>query len=251
MAAMILFPAIDIKNGQCVRLTRGDMATVTIYNPDPADQAVEFEKLGFEWLHLVDLDGAYAGNTMNRGAVEKILAAVKIPVQLGGGIRNLGSVGEWLAAGVTRIILGTAALYDPGLVRAACRNFPGKIAIGIDARAGRVAVEGWAKDSDMPAIELAMRFEDSGVAAIIHTDIERDGALTGINLDATLKLARAVSLPVIASGGLASIDDILRLLETDCAPIAGVISGRALYDGRIDAGDALRLIRKAKGRPEC
>lgn len=251
MAAVILFPAIDVKNGQCVRLIRGDMAAVTVYNPDPPAQAVHFEKLGFEWLHLVDLDGAYAGSTINRSAIENILAAVKIPVQLGGGIRDLRSVGQWLKAGAARIILGTAALHDPDLVRAACRNFPGRIAIGIDARRGRVAVEGWAKESDMPALELATRFEDSGVSAIIHTDIDRDGALTGMNLKATLELARAVSVPVIASGGLASLDDIRRLLEPDYSPIAGAISGRALYDGRLDAAEALLLIQKAKGGHKC
>jgi phosphoribosylformimino-5-aminoimidazole carboxamide ribotide isomerase len=251
MAAMILFPAIDIKGGQCVRLIRGDMTSATIYNQNPIDQAAHFEGLGFEWLHLVDLDAAYAGSMMNRNAIERILTTVKIPVQLGGGMRDLRSIEEWLAAGATRVILGTVALRDPDLVRTACRNFPGKIAVAVDAKKGRVAIEGWAKESNMSAVELAMRFENSGVAAIIHTDIERDGALTGINFEATLKLVRAVSLPVIASGGLASIADIRRLLEPDCAAVAGAISGRALYDGRLDPAEALRLIRQAKGELAC
>jgi phosphoribosylformimino-5-aminoimidazole carboxamide ribotide isomerase len=248
---MILFPAIDVKDGQCVRLLRGEMTTATIYNADPSAQAAHFEALGFEWLHVVDLDGACAGTAANRPTIEKILASVHIPVQLGGGIRDLASIDAWLRIGVSRIILGTAAVHDPELVRTACRKFPQRIAVGIDARAGRVATEGWARNSEVSAIELASRFEDAGVAAIIHTDIERDGALTGLNLEATLDLAYAVSVPVIASGGLASLADISRLLSADFAPIAGAVSGRALYDGRLDAVEALRLIQMAKAEPRC
>lgn len=242
MAALILYPAIDIQDGRCVRLLRGDLAAATVYNNDPAGQAAHFAALGFRWLHIVDLDGASEGRTKNRAAIERILAAVSIPVQLGGGIRDMEAIATWLDAGVNRIILGTVALTDPALVRAACRQFPGRIAIGIDARSGRVATEGWVKDSQVSAIDLARRFEDSGAAALIHTDIDRDGALTGLNLRATREIAAAVKIPVIASGGLASLADIERLLAPESQAIAGAICGRALYDGRLDAGEALRLI---------
>lgn len=242
---MILFPAIDLKDGQCVRLRLGDMSEATVFNDDPSAQAQSFQALGFNWLHLVDLNGAFAGKPVNGPAVDAILKAVTIPVQLGGGIRNLATVESWLEKGVRRIILGTAALRDPELVKAACRRFPGRIAVGIDARAGRAAVEGWAETSDMTATELALRFADAGVAAIIYTDIDRDGVLKGLNIEATLALARAVDVPIIASGGLASIDDIRRLLAPECRILEGAISGRALYDGRLDAGEALRLLREA------
>ena len=243
---MILFPAIDLKDGQCVRLKLGDMEQVTVFNDDPAAQAVAFENAGFEWLHLVDLNGAFEGRPVNAGAVEAILDAVDIPAQLGGGIRDMRTIEGWLERGIRRVILGTVAVRDPDLVRRACRAFPGQVAIGIDARGGRVAVEGWAETSELTAIDLARRFEDAGAAAIIYTDIDRDGVLKGLNIPATLELARAVSIPVIASGGLASMDDIRRLLEPDCAILEGAISGRALYDGRIDWQEALALINSAR-----
>ena len=243
---MILFPAIDLKEGRCVRLVQGDMAMATIFNEDPASQAAEFEAQGFEWLHLVDLDGAFAGRPVNAQAVEGILSRVKLPVQLGGGIRDMRTVEGWLGRGVKRIIIGTAAVKDPAFVREAARRFPGQIAVGIDARDGRVAVEGWARLSEMSAEDLGRSFEDAGVAAIIYTDIARDGILTGLNIEATLGLARAVGIPVIASGGLASIEDVKRLLQPDCAVLEGGISGRALYDGRLDAAEALRLIASAR-----
>jgi phosphoribosylformimino-5-aminoimidazole carboxamide ribotide isomerase len=242
VAALILYPAIDIQNGQCVRLLRGDMMAATVYNPDPANQAARFADLGFSWLHIVDLDGASEGRTKNRDAIERILSKVAIPVQLGGGIRDMAAVAAWLDAGVNRVILGTIALADPALVRAACREYPDRIAIGVDARAGRVATEGWARESEITAIDLARRFEDSGAAALIHTDIDRDGALTGLNLESTHNIAAAVSIPVIASGGLASLADIERLLQPEWRPIAGAICGRALYDGRLDVARALGLI---------
>jgi phosphoribosylformimino-5-aminoimidazole carboxamide ribotide isomerase len=244
---MILFPAIDLKDGLCVRLKLGDMNQATVFNDDPAAQALTFESQGFRWLHLVDLNGAFAGTPVNAAAVEGILAAVRIPVQLGGGIRSFGQIEDWLQRGVRRVILGTAALKQPDLVREACRHFPGRIAVGIDARGGRVAVEGWAETSDLTAVELARRFEDAGVAAIIFTDIDRDGVLKGLNIERTLALARATSIPVIASGGLASIADVKRLLEPDCKILEGAISGRALYDGRLDATEALKLIKEALG----
>jgi phosphoribosylformimino-5-aminoimidazole carboxamide ribotide isomerase len=244
MAAVILFPAIDLKDGQCVRLLRGDMAAATVYNPDVAFQAAQFEKAGFQWLHVVDLDAA-AGGSSNAAAIESILAAVRIPVQLGGGIRTLRAIEDWLGKGVRRVILGTAALRDPDLVFTACRKFPGAVAVGIDARAGQVAIEGWTERTGVGMIEAARRFEDAGVAAVIYTDIDRDGALSGLNLSATLALAHAVNLPVIASGGLASLEEISRLMQPDCARLAGVIVGRALYDGRIDPAEALRLVRSA------
>ncbi len=239
---MILFPAIDLKDGHCVRLKMGDMAEATIFSDDPAAQAAEFETQGFEWLHIVDLNGAFAGKPVNGAAVEAILAAISIPVQLGGGIRDLATIEMWLAKGVSRIILGTAAVRDPDLVRSACRQFPGRIVVGIDAKDGKVAVEGWAETSVLTAIELAGRFEDAGVAAIIYTDIDRDGVLKGLNLPLTAELAMATSIPVIASGGLASIEDICHLLQPEYAKLAGAISGRALYDGRLDPAEALALI---------
>ena len=242
---MILFPAIDLKDGQCVRLKLGDMAQATVFNDDPAAQARSFENQGFQWLHLVDLDGAFEGKTVNASAVEAILAAVKLPVQLGGGIRSLDQIEAWLNKGIRRVILGTVALRNPALVREACRLFPGRIAVGIDAKGGRVAVEGWAETSNLTAVDLARRFADAGVTAIIFTDIDRDGVLKGLNIESTLELAAAVQIPVIASGGLASMADIDRLLQPDCRILEGAISGRALYDGRIDVAEALRLFAEA------
>ncbi|CDZ37987.1 1-(5-phosphoribosyl)-5-[(5-phosphoribosylamino)methylideneamino] imidazole-4-carboxamide isomerase [Neorhizobium galegae bv. officinalis] len=245
---MILFPAIDLKDGQCVRLKLGDMDQATVYNPDPAAQAKTFEDQGFEWLHVVDLNGAFAGTSVNGAAVDAILKATKNPVQLGGGIRTLDHIENWLARGLARVILGTVAVRDPALVIEACRQFPGKVAVGIDAKGGKVAVEGWAEASELGVIELAKKFEGAGVSAIIYTDIDRDGILAGINWASTLELADAVSIPVIASGGLASLDDISRMLEPDAARLEGAISGRALYDGRIDPRQALALIRSRQGR---
>lgn len=243
---MILFPAIDLKDGQCVRLRQGEMDQVTVFNEDPAGQARSFEEQGFEWLHVVDLNGAFAGKPVNASAVEAILAAIHVPVQLGGGIRDLDTIVTWLDKGIDRVILGTAAVRDPALVREAARDFPGCIAVGIDARDGKVAVEGWAETSEMTALELARRFEDAGVAAIIYTDIARDGLLVGFNLDAAAALARAISIPVIVSGGLASIEDVRALLRPDYARLEGAVAGRALYDGRLNAAEALALI--AEGR---
>jgi len=243
---MILFPAIDLKDGACVRLKLGDMEQATVFNTDPAAQARAFEQQGFEYLHVVDLNGAFAGQPVNGAAVEGILASVKMPVQLGGGIRDRAGVEAWLDKGIARVILGTIAVRDPDLVREACRAHPGQVAVGIDARGGNVAVEGWAETSELTTIELARRFEDAGVAAIVFTDIDRDGVLKGLNIESTLALARAVEIPVIASGGLASIDDVKRLLEPDCAILEGAISGRALYDGRLDPAEALRLIKAAR-----
>ncbi|WP_018182221.1 1-(5-phosphoribosyl)-5-[(5-phosphoribosylamino)methylideneamino]imidazole-4-carboxamide isomerase [Kaistia granuli] len=243
---MILFPAIDLKDGACVRLKLGDMEQATVFNTDPAAQAHEFETQGFEYLHVVDLNGAFAGQPVNGAAVEAILGAVKMPVQLGGGIRDRAGVEAWLDKGIARVILGTIAVRDPELVREACRAYPGQVAVGIDARGGKVAVEGWAETSELTTIELARRFEDAGVAAIVFTDIDRDGVLKGLNIESTLALAGAVEIPVIASGGLASIDDVKRLLEPDCAILEGAISGRALYDGRLDPAEALRLIKQAR-----
>jgi phosphoribosylformimino-5-aminoimidazole carboxamide ribotide isomerase len=243
---MILFPAIDLKDGACVRLERGLMDRATTFNADPAAQAKAFAEQGFEWLHVVDLNGAFAGRSVNGAAVEAILSAIDIPVQLGGGIRDRAAIEAWLDKGVRRVILGTVAVRDPALVRAAARAFPGRVAVGIDARGGKVAVEGWAEATEMDAADLGKSFEDAGVAAIIYTDIDRDGILKGLNIEATLRLARAVSIPVIASGGLASLADIERLLKPDCAILAGAISGRALYDGRLDPREALALIRSAR-----
>jgi phosphoribosylformimino-5-aminoimidazole carboxamide ribotide isomerase len=252
VAAVILFPAIDLKEGRCVRLVQGDMAQATVFNDDPAAQGEAFASQGFAWLHVVDLDGAFAGRPMNAAAVEAILERVSIPVQLGGGIRDLRTVEGWLAKGIARVIIGTAAVRDPDFVREAARLHPGRVAVGIDAKDGRVAVEGWAQTSSMTAEDLGRRFEDAGVAAIVYTDIARDGILTGLNIPATLALAQAVSIPVIASGGLASMADIERLLEPDCARLAGAITGRALYDGRIDPAEALAAIRQARaGAAAC
>ena len=244
---MILFPAIDLKDGECVRLKLGDMNEATVYNTDPAAQAQEFEKQGFSWLHVVDLNGAFAGESVNGAAVEAILAATGNPVQLGGGIRTLDNIAYWLEKGLARVILGTVAVRDPDLVKQACRDFPGRIAVGIDARGGKVAVEGWAEASELGVVDLAQRFEGAGVAAIIYTDIDRDGVLTGINWEQTLALADAVDIPVIASGGLASMADILRMTMPDAGRLEGAISGRALYDGRIDPAEALALLAEAPG----
>lgn len=244
---MILFPAIDLKDGQCVRLKLGDMDQATVFNDDPGAQAKIFEDQGFEWLHVVDLNGAFAGETVNGEAVESILASTKNPVQLGGGIRTLEHIENWLDKGITRVILGTVAVRDPELVKQACKAFPGKVAVGIDAKGGYVAVEGWAETSELTAVDLARKFEDAGVSAIIYTDIDRDGVLKGLNIPSTLELAHAVSIPVIASGGLASIDDVKRMLEPDCSILEGAISGRALYDGRLDPTEAINLI-KATGK---
>lgn len=240
---MILFPAIDLKDGQCVRLKLGEMSEATVFNDDPAAQARDFEAQGFEYLHIVDLNGAFAGRPVNGTAVEAILAAVKMPVQLGGGIRDIATIEGWLAKGVARAILGTVAVRDPALVKAAAKAFPGRIAVGIDAKGGLVAVEGWAETSALTVVELARRFEDAGVAAIIYTDIERDGVLKGLNLPATAALAAATSIPVIASGGLASMTDVEAMLRPEYAKLEGAITGRALYDGRLDAMAALALIR--------
>ncbi len=243
---MILFPAIDLKDGQCVRLKHGEMSEATVFNTDPAAQAREFQSQGFEWLHIVDLNGAFAGKPVNAPAVERILDTLTIPTQLGGGIRDMATIEAWLTKGVRRVILGTVAVRNPALVRDACRAFPGHIAVGIDARDGKVAVEGWAETSELSAIELARRFEDAGAAAIIFTDIGRDGVLKGLNLEATAELARATAIPVIASGGLASIDDVKALLRPEYAMLAGAITGRALYDGRIDPKAALALLAAAR-----
>jgi len=242
---VIVYPAIDLKGGQCVRLLKGDMRAATVFNDDPAAQARTFEGQGFRWLHVVDLDGAVAGKTANGSAVEAILRAVAVPVQLGGGIRDAASIERWLERGVRRVILGTAAVKNPELVRDACRAFPGAVAVGIDARAGKVAVEGWAKTSEVSALDLALRFEDCGVSAIVYTDIERDGALAGVNVEATAALARRLETPVIASGGVASLDDIRALQRHESDGIEGVICGRALYDGRIEPKAALALTAEA------
>ncbi len=239
---MILYPAIDLKNGQCVRLLRGEMDKATVFNDDPAAQAVAFEAQGFERLHLVDLDGAIEGGAVNAAAVKAILKATRLPTQLGGGIRDMAAIERWLNAGVARVILGTVALTNPDLVKTACRNFAGRIAVGIDARAGMVAVNGWTETSTMTAMELALRFEDAGVAAIVFTDIDRDGAMGGVNVDATVDLAFALSTPVIASGGVSSLDDLKALKAEEQAGIEGVIVGRALYDGGIDPKAALAVL---------
>jgi phosphoribosylformimino-5-aminoimidazole carboxamide ribotide isomerase len=244
--AVILFPAIDLKNGEAVRLQQGDMARATVFNRDPAAQARAFAEQGFTYLHLVDLDGAFAGKPVNAAAVERILTAVKIPVQLGGGIRDRATIDAWLNKGIARVIIGTAAVRDPALVKAAARAYPGRVAVGLDARDGQIAVEGWAKTAAMSALDLARRFEDAGVAAIVYTDVNRDGMLRGLNLDATIALAEAISPPVIASGGLASLADVRALLEPRAQKLEGAIAGRALYDGRLDPAAALALIRQAR-----
>jgi len=243
---MILFPAIDLKGGACVRLEQGDMARATVFNHDPAAQAHAFESAGFRHLHIVDLDGAFAGKPMNVAAVDRILDTVGLCVQLGGGIRDMATIEGWLDKGVNRVIIGTAAVRDPALVKEAAKAFPKRIAVGLDARDGKVAVQGWAETSELAALEIARRFEDAGVSAIIYTDIARDGLLKGLNLDATIALADAISIPVIASGGLASIEDVRRLMEPRAKKLEGAIAGRALYDGRLDAAEALRLLRAAR-----
>lgn len=238
---MILYPAIDLKDGNCVRLLRGEMEAATVFGTDPAAQARAFQDAGAEWLHLVDLNGAFAGRPVNGAAVEAILAAIDIPAQLGGGIRDMATIEGWLDKGLSRVILGTVAVENPDLVRQAAAAFPGRIAVGIDARGGRVATRGWATETEVMATDLARRFEDAGVAAIIYTDIDRDGAMQGPNIAATEALARAVRIPVIASGGVSSLDDLRALAGTQV--IAGAISGRALYDGAIDLGQALSLLK--------
>ena len=239
---MILFPAIDLKNGQCVRLRQGDMAQATVFSDDPGAQAASFAADGFSWIHVVDLDGAFAGKPVNAAAVDDILASVSVPVQLGGGIRDLSTIEAWLAKGLARVIIGTAAVRDPVFVKQAALAFPGKVAVGIDARDGFVAVEGWAEKSSLSVTELGLRFEDAGVAAIIYTDIARDGMLGGLDFTGTIALAEAVTIPVIASGGLASMADVERLMQPDCRKLEGAITGRALYDGRLDARAALALV---------
>jgi phosphoribosylformimino-5-aminoimidazole carboxamide ribotide isomerase len=243
MDAVILFPAIDLKDGLCVRLEQGDMARATVFHRDPTVQAQAFEAQGFEYLHVVDLDGAFAGRPVNASAIDRILEMVAIPVQLGGGIRDMATIDGWIGKGVDRVIIGTAAVRDPALVRAAAQKYPGRVAVGLDARDGKVAVQGWAETSELGAIDIARRFEDAGVAAIVYTDIARDGLLQGLNLEATIALADAVAIPVIASGGLASIADIRALLAPRAHKLAGAIAGRALYDGRLNAAEALALLR--------
>jgi phosphoribosylformimino-5-aminoimidazole carboxamide ribotide isomerase len=240
---MILFPAIDLKDGACVRLKLGQMEQATVFNSNPANQARAFEAAGAEWIHVVDLNGAFAGKPVNAAAVEAILEAVSVPVQLGGGIRDMATIEAWLERGVRRVILGTVALKNPALVKQACKRFPDRVAVGIDAKGGRVAVEGWAETSNLSVLDLALKFEKTGVAAIIYTDIDRDGVLSGPNVEATAALARAIKTPVIASGGVASLDDLRRLKEVASTGIAGVISGRAIYDGRIDLATALALLK--------
>ncbi len=239
---MILYPAIDLKDGQCVRLYKGEMEQATVFNDDPAAQALAFVEAGCEWLHLVDLNGAFAGEPVNAAPVETILKATKIPAQLGGGIRDMATIEGWLDKGLERVILGTVAVENPDLVREAARSFPGHVAVGIDARNGMVATKGWAEETDVEVTALARQFEDAGIAAIIYTDINRDGAMQGPNIEATAALANAVSIPVIASGGVSSLDDLIAL--RDCgAPLDGAISGRALYDGAIDLSEALTTLR--------
>ena len=243
---MILFPAIDLKNGEAVRLQQGDMARATVFSRDPAAQARAFAEQGFVYLHLVDLDGAFAGKPVNAAAVDRIVDAVKIPVQLGGGIRDRATIDTWLDKGIARVIVGTAAVRDPALVKAAARACPGRVAVGLDARDGKIAVEGWSKTSALSALEVGRRFEDAGVAAIVYTDVNRDGMLEGLNLDATVALAERISIPVIASGGLASLADVRALLEPRAQKLEGAIAGRALYDGRLDPAAALSLLRQAQ-----
>jgi len=248
VAAVILFPAIDLKDGVAVRLEQGDMARATVFHRDPAAQALAFEAQGFDYLHVVDLDGAFSGKPVNIAAVERIIEVTNIPLQLGGGIRDLATIEAWLGKGVTRVIIGTAAVRDPALVAEAARLYPARVAVALDARDGMVAVKGWAETSELSALDIARRFEDAGVAALIYTDIARDGLLKGLNLEATIALAERVSIPVIASGGLASIADVQALLEPRARKLAGAVAGRALYDGRLDPAEALRLIRAAPRR---
>ena len=243
---MILFPAIDLKNGEAVRLQQGDMARATVFSRDPAAQARAFAEQGFTYLHLVDLDGAFAGKPVNAAAVERILTEVKIPVQLGGGIRDRATIDAWLDKGIARVIVGTAAVRDPALVKAAARAYPGRVAVGLDARDGKIALEGWSQTSTLSALDVARRFEDAGVAAIVYTDVNRDGMLEGLNLDATIALAEQISPPVIASGGLASLADVRALLEPRAKKLEGAIAGRALYDGRLDPAAALSVLRQAR-----
>ncbi|HBZ45495.1 MAG TPA: 1-(5-phosphoribosyl)-5-((5-phosphoribosylamino)methylideneamino)imidazole-4-carboxamide isomerase [Maritimibacter sp.] len=239
---MILYPAIDLKDGQCVRLLRGEMDAATVFSDDPAAQAKSFQDAGCEWVHLVDLNGAFAGEPVNAAAVESILQTIDVPAQLGGGIRDMATIETWLSKGLARVILGTVAVENPGLVREAAKAFPGKVAVGIDARKGMVATKGWAEETDVNATDLAKSFEDAGVAAIIYTDINRDGAMQGPNIDETAALAHAVSIPVIASGGVSSLDD-LKALKSCGAPLNGAISGRALYDGALDLSAALAVMK--------
>lgn len=247
MSELILYPAIDLKDGNCVRLIKGDMEQATVFNTDPAAQAREFEAQGFSWLHLVDLNGAFEGEPVNAAPVEAIIKATSCPVQLGGGIRNMDIAARWIEKGIARIILGTAAVNDPDFVKEAATAFPGRVALGLDAKDGKVAVEGWAEASTLSVLDVAKRYEDMGIAAIIYTDISRDGILTGLNIEATVALAEAVDIPVIASGGLASIEDVKALISADCSGLNGAISGRALYDGRIDPAEALALIKEKTG----
>ena len=243
---MILFPAIDLKDGVCVRLEQGDMARATVFNRDPAQQAHAFETQGFRHLHVVDLDGAFAGKPMNVTAVERILETVGLCVQLGGGIRDMKTIDGWLEKGVNRVIIGTAAVRDPALVKEAASKYPERIAVGLDARDGKVAVDGWAEQSELTVLDIARRFEDAGVAAIVYTDVARDGMLQGINWDATIALAAAISIPVVASGGLASIEDIRRMTQPDARKLEGAIAGRALYDGRLDPAAAIKMLKDAR-----
>ncbi|WP_096702620.1 1-(5-phosphoribosyl)-5-[(5-phosphoribosylamino)methylideneamino]imidazole-4-carboxamide isomerase [Magnetospirillum sp. 15-1] len=238
---MFLFPAIDLKDGACVRLKLGLMEESTVFNTDPGAQARDFAAKGAEWIHVVDLNGAFAGKPVNGAAVDSILKSVSVPVQLGGGIREMATIEDWLARGIRRVILGTVALKNPALVKEACRRFPGRVAVGIDAKGGKVAVEGWAETSDLTVLELAAKFEDCGVAALIYTDIDRDGVLAGPNVAATAALADAISIPVIASGGVSSLDDLKALKAYP--KLEGVISGRAIYDGRIDVAQAIALLK--------
>jgi phosphoribosylformimino-5-aminoimidazole carboxamide ribotide isomerase len=242
VAAVILYPAIDLKDGACVRLVQGEMDAATRFNDDPAAQAASFAAAGCRWLHVVDLNGAFAGRPVNGAAVAAIIKAAKVPVQLGGGIRDLATIDSWLSAGIARVILGTVAVKNPELVREACRLYPGRVAVGIDARQGRVAVEGWAETSDLSGLDLARRFEDAGVAAVIYTDIERDGLLKGVNVAATAALAQAIAIPVIASGGIGSLADLLAVKAAAQSGIEGVICGRALYDGRVDLAAAVKAL---------
>jgi phosphoribosylformimino-5-aminoimidazole carboxamide ribotide isomerase len=243
---VIIFPAIDLKDGRCVRLQRGEMASATVFNDDPAAQAGDFARAGFKWLHCVDLNGAFEGQSVNAAAVKAIRAAIDLPIELGGGIRDMKAIAAWLDAGITRVILGTVALTNPALVKEAARAFPGKIVVGADAKGGKIATQGWAETSEVTPIELGKRFEDAGVAAVLFTDVDRDGLLKGVNVTATAELARSLSIPVIASGGVGGIEDIEALLAAKEPNIEGVVVGRALYDGRIDPPAALRLVNTVR-----